>query len=934
MHDRSFRLHNLGFAVGLLILLLLGWQNKRTQDGLLHANASVTRSLEVITAVQATRSALQDVETGMRGYVITGQAEFLQPFHDGQAQVRRQLAELERLVGARAGREAWLRTTIEAVDQRVALARENVAVARSEGLAPAAARVRTAGGREAMDRVRGLLDELETEERRLLANEHLQVRQQLGRAVRMDVAGGLGAVLLLLAALMAVNRHLRARAVLAAQAQGATARQTALLQAVPDALWHFAPDGRARLLSAGRADALPPTIDARLRSLLPTVHGDGPHAFEATDSGRDFEVRVVGAGDGHLAIVRDITEAQRTRRALDDQRGFLRTIVDTDENLIFVRDADGRFALCNVAFCDLVQLDPSQMEGRLPEQLARHALVAPLLQGDATLAGGDDEWRAERVQITDAQGATRWLQVLKRPFVRAGETRQVLTVAVDISARLRAEQLKNEFVSTVSHELRTPLTSIRGALSMLESGMAGEMPPSAGPLLGIAHKNTERLVRLINDILDIEKLESGRLQLNTRVLPARALVAQSIEQIAPYAAEFEVALDLHGSDDALVDVDPDRFAQVMANLLSNAIKHSPRGGRVDVDVVRRDEGLEVVVRDHGAGIPEDFQPRVFERFAQADASDARLRGGTGLGLAITRSLVEQMGGGIGFTTSAGDGTRFRIWLPEVVPAAGPGVSYAHAQKPRLVLLEDEPSTARELANMVERHGYAVDVAVTVGHARELLDTPRVCGLAIDLALAGGTGPAFLRELRSQPRFRHLPVLLIGVERREQPREAVRGGAVGVVDWLAKPLDPARVAEAVRLCLRGGGLDGPAVLHVEDDADMREVLAGLLAPQPLRLDPAGSLAEARARLGAHRYDLVILDLMLPDGDGAALLPELGAMRPPVPVIIFSAHDTTLDESGVVLRRLVKSRQDANELATLINENLRCWPETAAQVEEPR
>ncbi len=924
MRDRTASLHNLGFALALLLLLALGVLAHRTQHALLQANASVARSLQLISAAQGTLSALQDVETGMRGYVITADPAFLRPYRTGQQRVAYQRAELARLVGHAPGREAWMRELEQAISLRLQLARSNVDAVRMQGRAAAAERVRSAGGRQAMDHVRLLLDGLENDVREGLAAERRALGAQVKRARWLNIAGSGSALLLLLAAMVAVNRNLRERARLLDDAREAAARQAAIVEAVPDTLWQVDVDGETHPLTAQQppvSNAIATMLRARARS----PHA-GVHAFEVADGDSEYEARIVTTHDGHLAIVRDITEASRTRRALDSQRRFLRTIVDTDENLIFVRDADGRFVLCNVAFCDLLMLDPSQVEGRSPQHVARCATVAPLLQGDESLVLDDDEWRGDRVQVTDAHGAARWLQVLKRPFDPGDGGRQVLTVAVDITARMRAEQLKNEFISTISHELRTPLTSIRGSLSMLASGLAGDVPAPALPLLDIANKNTERLVRLINDILDIEKLESGRMQLQPQPSDVRALVAHAVEQIGPYAREFDVSLELRPGAHGHALVDPDRFAQVMANLLSNAIKHSPRDGRVLVEVLRRDEGIEVAVQDHGAGIPEAFQPHVFERFAQADASDARLRGGTGLGLAITRSLVEQMGGGIGFQTAAGEGTRFRVWLPEVPgtpESAGDAVvamNVSGGARPRLVMFSDDRATARELARMLEHHGYQVDVAVAASQARAMLQRPGVSGLAIDLALADDAAPAFLREVRSQPSYRHLPVLLLGM----QGERGVRGGAIGVVDWLSKPLDPGHVADAVRSCLRSGSRSRPDVLHVEDDPDVRELLARLLAAESLQLHQAATLAEARTELARRRHDLVILDLMLPDGDGTELLPELSAARAPVPAIIFSAQDMDLPENDVVLRRLVKSRNDAAELAALITENLRHWP----------
>ncbi|MBB3331096.1 signal transduction histidine kinase [Halomonas campaniensis] len=248
-----------------------------------------------------------------------------------------------------------------------------------------------------------------------------------------------------------------------------------------------------------------------------------------------------------------------------------------------------------------------------------------------------------------------------------------LAIARDVTERRQVERMKAEFVSTVSHELRTPLTAIRGALGMLAQGMAGALPGDARSLVTVADRNGERLARLIDDILDMEKLEAGQLVMQPRRVSLFELVQQAIADNAPFAESFSVELALAGPlpEAERISVDPERFAQVMANLISNAIKHSPAGGEVTVavtpDVRAGREGLEVSVVDRGQGIPLAFQPRVFERFAQADGSDRRRTGGTGLGLAITRRLVELMEGEIDFVSVPGEGTRFRVWWPRWQP---------------------------------------------------------------------------------------------------------------------------------------------------------------------------------------------------------------------------------------------------------------------------
>jgi PAS domain S-box-containing protein len=245
-----------------------------------------------------------------------------------------------------------------------------------------------------------------------------------------------------------------------------------------------------------------------------------------------------------------------------------------------------------------------------------------------------------------------------------GERRLFLVFVRDITERKRNERLKDEFVATVSHELRTPLASIAGALSLLAGGAAGQIPDAARRLLTIAHANSQRLVRLINDILDIERLEAGKMELDLRPVDVKPLVEQAIEANAGFSDGFHVRVRLEaGANEAVVRADADRLMQVLVNLLSNAVKFSPPGEEVVVSIEERDGPVRIAVRDRGAGIPDDFKDRIFEKFAQADATDTRQRGGTGLGLSIVKQIAIQLGGDIGFEAAPGGGTSFHIDLP-------------------------------------------------------------------------------------------------------------------------------------------------------------------------------------------------------------------------------------------------------------------------------
>ncbi len=249
----------------------------------------------------------------------------------------------------------------------------------------------------------------------------------------------------------------------------------------------------------------------------------------------------------------------------------------------------------------------------------------------------------------------------------------------DVTERRKIERMKNEFISTVSHELRTPLTSIRGALGLLEGGAAGELSEPARHMVCIAHKNSERLMRLINDLLDTEKIASGSLKFRLEPLSLATKIRHTIETNHAYGDTFGVQFHFETPQGeaarAIVRADTDRLSQVMANLLSNAAKFSPQGGIVSISIEPSENNWRVSVHDQGKGVPEAFRARIFQKFAQADSSDTRQKGGTGLGLSISRALIEGMNGHLDYVCSNdrsnggsdNEGTTFFFDLPRGVP---------------------------------------------------------------------------------------------------------------------------------------------------------------------------------------------------------------------------------------------------------------------------
>lgn len=378
--------------------------------------------------------------------------------------------------------------------------------------------------------------------------------------------------------------------------------------------------------------------------------------------------------------LQSVSEANAVSR---EKEARLRAIVDHAGDGIITIDQRGRIESFNPAAAIMFGYMPLQVIGedfrRLMTEDFHHEAERFLERfSDGTTLGNS---RLSFEMMGLREDGTAFPAELVVSEMRLGGRRGFNGIVRDLTERKRIEQMKTEFVANVSHELRTPVTSIRGALGLLASGTLGDMAPPAKALLDIAYSNCERLVRLVNDILDIEKIESGNMRFEFVAQPLLPLVQQAIGSTSHYAGQYDVTLRLAAdAEDATVSIDADRMIQVVVNLLSNAVKFSPPGGIVTIDLQRLPAGhnghaapanrIRLTVADHGGGIPEAFRSRVFQKFAQADNTDSREKSGTGLGLSISRTIVERHGGVIGFVSSDA-GSVFHVELPLAPAADGP-----------------------------------------------------------------------------------------------------------------------------------------------------------------------------------------------------------------------------------------------------------------------
>jgi PAS domain S-box-containing protein len=647
----------------------------------------------------------------------------------------------------------------------------------------------------------------------------------------------------------------------------------------------------------------------RFRYLLPDGRVRWAFACGAAERGSDGKVFQI------TGVVQDISEMREAELALERKEQELRQITNAVPAAITYVDKNERIQFSNKAMSQLMGLGPEQVVGKkLAEVFSdkTYQFLRPHIQ--RALAGV--EARYERTHEAGTGAVDLSVTYVPR-FDEHGAPMGFYTLASDVTELKKLDRMKSEFVSTVSHELRTPLTSIRGSLGLLAGGVAGTLPDKARGLIEIARNNCERLVRLINDILDMEKIESGKMTFNLQPLDLMALVDQAMKANEGFAMHHGVRLQtvaqVYG---ARVSGDSDRLIQVLTNLISNACKFSPRDGSVDIAVSRRGERLRVEVIDHGPGISEEFRRRIFQKFSQSNASDAKEKGGTGLGLSISKAIVERLGGEIGFNSEPGQGSSFFFELPELreslaqEPRAEEPADADH--RARVLICEDEADVAKLLQMVLANAGFASDVAASAAEARALLGQRRYAALSLDLRLPDENGLQLLKSLRQDPQLSTLPVVVVSAE-AEEGKLSMSKENLGVGDWLSKPIDEQRLIGSLRRALGPGG--AKRVLHVENDADVRNVVAGF-GQGVAQFVGVETLAQARAQLAESAFDLVLLDLGLPDGSGWELLPVIDRVRPRPQVIVFSAHDAPEGAGLAGVTFLTKSQASEQQLVDFI------------------
>lgn len=621
------------------VLWLITQQFAQTRE----LTEAVERSHRTQIQLRTLLSLQQDIEVGQRGFLLTADRGFLDPYTKAKLQLKAVFRRLEH-TGASWNSERLQRLS----EQKLDFADRTLALAAAGDFGGARQMVARGEGKRLMDAIRAEIIRAETTEAGLLqirSNKALEAQNSVRLliiAVFVLMTG------LLLLAIFTTGRAANARSRATARYRRASARQ--------EAIFRSARDGMITVNMSGTIEGLNPAIER--------MTGYKEDELARQDVGLMFELAPdQGRKESFL---------HRLARESHEKNAGMQELVG--------RRKDGTLFPCEMT-------------------------VSP-------------------VQLDD--GVT------------------YVAVVRDTSERKEVDRMKSEFVSTVSHELRTPLTSIAGSLGLLSGGAAGVLPDKAHRLVHIAKSNCERLVRLINDILDMEKLETSGMDMKVRPVELGPFLGEAIRANRAYAEMLSVNLQLEPFvRPAEVYADYDRLMQVMTNLFSNAAKFSPPGQTVNVAVAPLDRRWRISVRDRGSGIPQEFRQRMFGKFAQADSADSRQKGGTGLGLSIVRQIVTQLGGSVTFEDAAGGGTVFHVDLPAVLegPCAPQPVGVT-----RVLHVEDDLDVIAIVADAA-----SADFVLTAAHslqaARAALDRSTYDVVILDFALPDGSGTDLIPELR-------------------------------------------------------------------------------------------------------------------------------------------------------------------------------------------
>jgi CheY-like chemotaxis protein/CHASE3 domain sensor protein len=946
---RADRWSALGLIVGLAFFLISGlvaYQNIQSMRG---GESAIRHTHAVLIALDDLLSATQDAETGQRGYILTGNERYLDPYNDAATNTAKRLEALTSLTRDNRVQQENLVALKGHVTAKMAELNDTIQLRRTQGFAAAQAVVTTNRGKVEMDAIRAQL--------RTMAREELRLRQiridEMDVASRQAISGGIvtsligAALTIAIFVLLMSNSRGRLRQQWLQEGQvglAAAMMGDKTIAQLGEAILGFLSEHagcqagalfkgeagkfeRAAMLGVPDEAGVPAsfTLNQGLLGKVaadgrPVVLGDVPAGYLTIGSalGRDRPRHLVIAPATADGVVNAVVELG----FFDPVDALVLELLDQSGPSIGIALRSARFRAQLQDALDETQRQAEELQAQSEElRVSNEELEeqgAALKESQARLELQQVELEQTNSQLEE-QAQT--LETQRDDLERTGASLQLKARELE-----QASQYKSDFLANMSHELRTPLNSLLILSKLLGDNSDGNLSDDQIKFARTIESSGNDLLTLINDILDLSKIEAGHVDIQPAAVPVERLVGDMRKLFQPVADERGLALEIALAEDCprTIETDRLRLEQVLKNLLSNALKFTERGSvRLAVSRVGADK-LDFEVRDTGIGIAKEQQDNIFEAFHQADGTISRRYGGTGLGLSISRELVRLLGGTIKLESKAGEGSRFIVTVPiaydpaAVAPRNQPEPSAAKTLAPAaahpaaptgsprgladdrhalkegkrlLLVIEDDEVFASVVSNLSREMGFQCIVAGTAQEAVELAREFKPSAVVLDLGLPDQSGLTVLDRLKHDDETRHIPIHVISAADHSQTALAL--GAVG---YLVKPARREQLADVLAGLQAKLASRVRRVLIVEDDAVQRDAVGQLLHSADVETVGVGTAAECLEQLRQQTYDCMVLDLSLPDASGFSLLESLseeGDHGFP-PVIVYTGRDLSADE----------------------------------------
>jgi PAS domain S-box-containing protein len=947
--------------VGLLLVLvsIIAYHNSQTS---LENSRWVTHTREVIAELNAAQSAVDDWQNAVHEYLLTGESSYLKPYRDSFSSVLDHVDRLKTLTSDNApqnARVAALRaqsmTLFRALDQTVNSRYE-------KGLAAAQQDILGGRGKAETAAIRATIAAMRTEEEQLLG-----VRERrLQTSTRLTAIGFVSVIafeiMLLVLIYYVIRKDITERKRTEAALRESEERFRILVNGITDyAIFRLTPTGHVASWNQGAerikgykqdeiigrhfscfypAEDLAGGLPERELQMAAVAGRCEQEGWRVRKDGSQFWANVVitslkdesGTLRGFSKITRDITERKGAEERLHESEERHRMLFDNNPHPTWAYDRETlRFLAVNNAAVRKYGYSTAEFLAMTVKDIRRSEDISALLESVAHVREGTENVSDWKHRLKD--GSIIDVEITSYALNFSGRPAEVV-VAVDISQKKhneaektkfmdslaaanrqlelrnreveQATKLKSKFLASMSHELRTPLNAIVGFSGLLADGTAGEMNDKQNRFVSHIKDGAHHLLQLINDILDLSKIEAGQLEIRCEDFQVKDALPEVLSTIRPLAMAKNIQVHHDLTNSYSIYADRVRFKQILYNLLSNAVKFTPEGGQVSVDCAEQGELICISVADTGIGIRAEDQEVIFEEFRQIDGDGAHE--GTGLGLAITKRLVEQQGGNIWLESEVGKGTRFSFTLPagasqshlasELGPHMQTPAGTCSSKMPLILIVDDEVPAREILSSYLEPEGFRVEIACSAAEALEKARELQPDAITLDILMPNSNGFEALLSLKSAPDTANIPIIVVSILDQQK-----MGFALGAADYLVKPVDKGLLLQTIRKYTQPLTIGESLILVVDDDPLTLDLLETTLHSAGYKTQTALSGKAALATLAHTRVNGILLDLVMPEMDGFEMLEHMkrDVALKDIPVVILTAKSLTEGDAELLKRQ---------------------------------